>query len=289
VAKFWLGTHKAGWLWREDVTLPLCVSRRTLAHARRLRPATSPFIYDSGAFTELSRAPEGERARWRISQRDYVAETARVYHGTGGMMAWAATRDMMCEPEMIHGGRVGMVTVPGTGQSVAEHQWWTLADFIGCTDLWPQYSDAPCPYVPTLQGWSMGEYLWHRDAYTAAGIDLAAYPAVGLGSVCRRSGTLRAGIIAMFLGLPNLHGFGVKLEGLDLHEGKFASTDSAAWSYDAYRAGVPLPGCTHQTCSNCPRFAALWYERMLAQIEHRDVPAPPLPTGRVRRRVAAAS
>jgi len=54
-----------------------------------------------------------------------------------------------------------------------------------------------------------------------------------------------------------------------------------------YRAGVPLPGCTHQTCSNCPRFAALWYERMLAAIEGREVPPPPLPTGRARRRITA--
>jgi hypothetical protein len=288
----WLGTHKPAWLWGGHVDFPLCVSLRSLKDRKILRPAVVDWVLDSGAFTELATAPEGERARWRMDVREFVGHVARLHAGIG-RMAWAATMDMMCEPAMIHGGRVGMVTVPGTGRSVAEHQWLSLGNFIGCCELWPEYSDAPCPFIPPLQGWTMGDYLWHQQMYVSAGIDLASYPAVGLGSVCRRQGGPRPGLIAQALGLSNLHGYGVSMTGLELARHtyggtRFASIDTMAWSYDAYRAGKPLPGHTHRTCANCPEFAGRWRARMMRLLAGEDPGPPLLPTGRAARREARA-
>lgn len=63
-----------------------------------------------------------------------------------------------------------------------------------------------------------------------------------------------------------LHGFGVKLGGLERIAGRLASADSMAWSYAA-RKRPPLPGCTaHRNCANCPKWALLWREEVLRRI-----------------------
>ncbi|MBQ1165703.1 hypothetical protein KBZ21_47770, partial [Streptomyces sp. A73] len=72
------------------------------------------------------------------------------------------------------------------------------------------------PWMPVLQGWTLQHYLDCLAMYTDAGIDLAAEPRVGLGSVCRRPATSEINEIVATLhshGL-RLHGFGVKTQGL---------------------------------------------------------------------------
>ena len=86
------------------------------------------------------------------------------------------------------------------------------------------------------------------------------YP-VGLGSICRRQGTVRiATLTAWFADYGiRLHGFGVKTDGLALCGDYLVSSDSCSWSYDA-RRNDPLHACAHGsdgngTCANCLRWA----------------------------------
>ena len=46
------------------------------------------------------------------------------------------------------------------------------------------------------------------------------------------------------------------------------SADSLAWSLRA-RFAPPLPGCTHQRCSSCPRFALRWLQNIKREV-HRS-------------------
>lgn len=274
---FILGTHKAHWPSLPEADATWMLSRNTLSKVVNLKPALRPWVLDSGGFTELSKAPEGEsRARWRITAREYVHEVAR-YAREMGMMKWAAPMDMMCEPAMIHGGKVGMVDVPGTGLSVGTHQTLTVWNFLELTEIWGEICpELPCPFIPVIQGWSPAEYKACKAMYRECGIDLKAYPAVGIGSVCRRQGS--PGRLAVLFkdwadeGI-RLHGFGVKTDGLELFiPGTFASIDSFSWSYDAYRnpplAGHDKPGGIrtkgHATCSNCLDYA-LWWQRNITR------------------------
>jgi hypothetical protein len=261
--KFYLGTHKPHWLWTPGMgetglteDIPLFVSYRRLLDKATWKPAVRDWALDSGGFSELVRNP-----RWTTGPREYCEAVARAQREIG-RMAWAAPQDYMCEPGMISGGQVGKVTAVGTGLSVGIHQHLTMMNYVTLVNLWPEYSDAPCPFIPVLQGWALHEYIRCAELYRAAGIDLTQLPVVGLGSVCRRQDTFRIGYIAGYFAENGirLHGFGVKVEGLELYGRHLASCDSASWSYDAYRLGRPaFGGCTHQTCSNCPRYAAQWY------------------------------
>ena len=58
----------------------------------------------------------------------------------------------------------------------------------------------------------------------------------------------------------NLHGFGVKLSGLNRYAETLSSSDSMSWSM----RGRYVPGCTpsHRSESNCLRFALAWYDRL---------------------------
>jgi hypothetical protein len=112
-------------------------------------------------------------------------------------------------------------------------------------------------------------YLACIDRYERAGIDLAAAPLVGLGSVCRRQATAQIGAITAELAAAGLrlHGFGVKRHGLARYADHLQSADSLAWSYAARRRPA-LAGCTgHRTCANCPRYALAWREQVLAGLD----------------------
>ena len=58
-------------------------------------------------------------------------------------------------------------------------------------DLWPQYSDEECPFMPVLQDevGNPDSYLRHAGMYGEAGVRLRDYPVVGVGSVCRIQAT----------------------------------------------------------------------------------------------------
>lgn len=250
--RFYLGTHEIHWLHRlRDV--PLYVSHRRLARQASWRRATTPWALDSGGFTELSMF-----AGWATSARDY-ARAVRRYDEEIGSMEWASPQDWMCEDVMLR----------KTGKTVAEHQRLTVDNFLELRDLDAEL--API-FAPVLQGQSVSDYLRCVDMYDRAGVDLAAQPIVGVGSVCRRQDTGEIGDVFAALaplGL-RLHGYGVKAGGLARYGKHLASSDSLAWSARARWAGAAgikaRPECAHKTCANCVHWALDWRESVLSVI-----------------------
>jgi hypothetical protein len=241
---FYLGAHQPVWLWRAG--FPLFVSHRQLARRKSLHPAACRWALDSGGFTELSM-----HGRWVTPPAAY-AEAVTGYADRVGGLDFAAPQDWMCEPAMI----------ARTGLSVREHQERTVANYLHLRSLAPGL-----PFIPVVQGWRLADYLHCVRLYESAGVDLAALPCVGLGSVCRRQSTAEIAVIVAALvrrGL-RLHGFGVKTSGLHLYGHLLASADSMAWSYAARRE-PPMPGCAgHQNCANCLAYATAWRRRVLAR------------------------
>jgi hypothetical protein len=188
--------------------------------------------------------------RWLLSPEDYAASVS-VYRDRIGLLDFAAPQDWMCEPFIIE----------RTGLSVREHQERTVANYLELRSIAPDL-----PFIPVLQGWALTDYLRCADLYRQAGVDLAAAPRVGLGSVCRRQSTTE---IATFISVLSdltlsLHGFGVKIGGLSRYGHLLASADSMAWSYAARRQ-PPLPGCTgHKNCANCLVYATRWRDKVMA-------------------------
>jgi hypothetical protein len=118
------------------------------------------------------------------------------------------------------------------------------------------------PFIATLQGQSVADYHRCADLYERHGVDLAALPRVGVGSICRRQASGEVEQIVRSLagrGL-RLHTFGVKVLGLARYADAICSSDSAAWSF----RGRYVPGCTpsHRSESNCQRFALAWHARL---------------------------
>ncbi|OKI16798.1 hypothetical protein A6A07_11150 [Streptomyces sp. CB03911] len=250
--KFYLGTHMPNWLATAGV--PLFISRNRLKTRRTFPRAIAPWALDSGGFTELM-----QHGRWTITPEQYVTEVRR-YQDAIGQLDWAAPMDWMCEPWVIEGGQHGPLTFTGTGLTVAEHQRRTVDNLIELRALAPDL-----PFIPVLQGWTLADYEHCAQLYADAGIDLAAEPVVGLGSVCRRQATTEIGdIVTLFTsrGL-RLHGFGVKTRGLADYGDDLGSADSMAWSLAARRS-APLAGHTHKNCANCPDWALAWRRRILA-------------------------
>ncbi len=133
--------------------------------------------------------------------------------------------------------------------------------------------------MPVLQGWGVADYWRHAEDFARAGVDLAALPRVGVGSVCRRQGTVGVAVILGTLAVSRLrlHAFGLKMQGLLRAAGSVVSADSLAWSYRA-RHAPPLPECRgeHERCNNCLRFALRWRRKLLDAVglddPHREEP-----------------
>lgn len=251
--RFYLGTHRPNWLAdARFIDVPLFVSRRTLAPMRRLPRAVGAWALDSGGFTELSL-----HGRWTITAREYAADVRRFRDEIGGLQ-FAAPMDWMNEPVMI----------ARTGLSVAEHQRRTVDNFVELRAIAPDL-----PIIPVLQGWTMGDYWACQEMYAAAGVDLAAEPLVGVGTVCRRQGTIRANMIMRDLAESGLrlHGFGFKTQGLLGVADALASADSLAWSLNA-RRNEPMEGHAHlhKKCANCADYALEWRVRLLDQLARED-------------------
>lgn len=252
--RFYLGTHKPGWLERTEV--PLFVSRRRLAEYKTVPRALGPWALDSGAFTELQ-----QHGEWTVPARQYAREVGR-WRDEVGNLQWAAPQDWMCEEIVIRGGTVGKMVFKGTGLSVTGHQRLTTENYRELLQIAPDL-----PWVPVLQGQSEADYLRHADAYDLAGISLVSLPLVGLGSVCRRNNTDTAEYVIRRLhgdGI-RLHAFGFKLAGLRRCGRYLASADSLAWSRTA-RGEAPLPGCKHRRCNNCLRYALWWRQKAIRAI-----------------------
>ncbi|MCW2929932.1 MAG: hypothetical protein JWM19_894 [Actinomycetia bacterium] len=248
-AGFLRTTHKPSWLAR--TSKPLFIADQNLRDRATFPRALGPWVLDSGGFMQLK-----STGRWQFTVDAYLRQIA-LYQEKIGNLAWAAPMDYMCEEDIRHGEGNGYQFTPRT--SVLCHQHLTTENYMLACERWPRYGDGPCPVRPVLQGWRPDDYLAHAEMYAAEGVNLRGFDVVGLGSVCRRSSTLS--IIRLLhevsaLGLQ-LHGFGVKREGLRMAGHLFRSADSMAWSMDALHE-PPLPGHTHQHCQNCFDYAMQW-------------------------------
>lgn len=258
--KFYLGTHIKSWLWREDTFEmgldPLFVSWVRMRRQRTpfKKRARVKWALDSGGFSEIAK-----HGKWTSTPEEYVDAVEQYMDEVGGM-EWAAQQDWMCEPPMV----------AKTGLSVREHQHRTVENYCRLRDLAPHL-----PIAPVLQGWELDDYPKCIETYEAAGVDLRTVPIVGVGSVCRRQATLE--IERLFASLSEyglrMHGFGVKTAGVARYGQHLVSADSMAWCVAAGHNGGPLPGCDHQSCSNCPIFAARWRARVLERVPSSDTPA----------------
>lgn len=234
--------------------MPLFLSRRTLAPRMSLPRARGSWALDSGGFSELTLFGE-----WTITPEQYVVEVRRFQSHVGNLQ-WCASMDFMCEPHVLK----------KTGLTVSEHQRRTIENYLHLRTLAPDL-----PIVPVIQGWTESEYLRHVEDYLRSGIDLEALPLVGLGSICRRQGTRLAESVISRLHKEgiSLHGFGMKITGLQKNADLLVSADSMAWSMQG-RYQSPLPGCPHRHCNNCLRYALKWRRKVLDAIPE-EVPAPP--------------
>lgn len=248
--RFYLGTHMPNWL--RTWTVPLFVARQRLAPYKRLPRASGPWALDSGGFMEITK-----RGRWTVPMRDYAAQVRRFSAEVGGM-EWAAIQDWMCED----------VALAKTGKTMEEHQRLSVRSYLDLCDEAPEL-----PWAPVIQGRERGDYLRCADMYEAEGVNLAALPVVGVGSVCRRQATGEA--VQIFAALKSrglrLHGFGIKLGGLENAAHLLTSADSMAWSDAARRdRGRSRPFCIRdhprgaRTCANCGVWAREWRDRVVS-------------------------
>jgi hypothetical protein len=274
--KFYLGTHHPDWLNRPDVNVPLFVSRSQLVGRKTFPQALVDWSQDSSGFTRVQ-----QEGRWDITPEEYVAESRRYVAAIGRPVdVWP--QDWMCEPWVIFGTPDRPRTHPmwfhGTHEArgvhrggpgddldtaVSTHQHFTVENGLRLRDLAPEL---PIRYV--LQGWTVDHYVQCIRLYRDYGVDLAAEPVVGLGSVCRRQATGEIGhiISTIHREVPGirLHGFGVKIEGLRAYGHMLHSADSQAWSAAARRRQIRMPGCTtHKNCANCAKWALVWREKVL--------------------------
>lgn len=196
---------------------------RAFVSVNALRNRKGPFpandwILDSGAFTEITK-----HGTHRYSASEY-ANQVHKWAACGNLLA-AVTQDWMCEPFVLS----------ITGKTLREHQRLTLQRYDALLGLFPTY------LMPVLQGYEPGDYVIHLNDY---GDRLADDAWVGVGSVCKRNGSVNAiedvlGTIKSFAPNLKLHGFGLKKTALKsatvcqlLH-----SCDSMAWSFAARRCG----------------------------------------------------
>jgi hypothetical protein len=247
--RFYLGIHHGSWL--RTVPFPVFVSHVMLREYKNL-PRRLPggiWALDSGAFSEI-----GKYGHFITSPEQYADAARRYVEQIGGTCAFIAPQDYMCEPTML----------ARTGLSVEEHQRRTVESVLTLRALDPQL-----PFAAVLQGDDLPAYVRCVRMFAAAGIDLAAEPVVGLGSVCKRQHTDEIGRIVTTLADEfgiNLHGFGVKFQGVAKYGAALASSDSMAWSAE----GRHVPGCAHGTRgkneANCIEYGLAWRDRLMRSI-----------------------
>jgi hypothetical protein len=255
---WYLGIHRAYWLDRPELRdVPVFVSRRVFPKGHFPR-AVGRYAIDSGGFTELQHF-----GRWTITPAEYVAFLRKAWR-EAGPFDFAAPMDWMCEDIVIRGGRIGSLTFAGTGLSLVEHQRLTVENSIELARLAPEL-----PIIRVVQGDTPKSYVRHVEMYADAGVDLTREPLVGVGSVCRRQHMDEAVEIMDSLrevGIPRLHGFGFKIEGLRQCWYLLHTADSMSWSLDGRHAGP----CQHppyargkqpRSEANCLSYALAWRRR----------------------------
>lgn len=249
---FWLGLCNSKDL--ERTAVPACVNYGRLRGRKKLPVPLGPVFLDSRGFSEIR-----DHGCYTFSGREYADFVRRCRDEWGEKLVHASIMDWMCEPEMIVGNPAK--GVKGTRLTVAVHQQLTVNSWVYLRSIADDL-----PWVPVIQGYTVGEYhecvdLYERHTTTR----LAELPLVGLGSVCRRQGMAEAGGIVRSLyarGLKNLHGFGFKITGLVGRETcarYLASADSMAWSRAGRWAGQGL--------ANSLSYALSWRSELLRRVD----------------------
>lgn len=252
--KFYLGTHCTNWLWDARFReIPLFVTHRRLRRrVTQYPPAVTRYCVDSGAYTELT-----SYGRWVETPEQYVAGLRR-YWDELGPFDFAGQQDYVCLPDAL--AKIEHVT--GVRPDVQDQLTGTVANFVLLRDLAPDL-----PIVPTVQGASYEDYLRCADLFAEAGVDLAAEPVVGVGSLVGRAPweieRIATGLQGR--GITRLHGFGVKGLGARAAGHQLASVDSSTWSYEGRKR--PLPDCPHEQCQNCARYALRWWHEQLGSFD----------------------
>lgn len=266
---FWLGTSHPHWLWNYDIKV--MVSARALNRYKGFKRAITPWFRDGGGFTQLQ-----QFGSWDNMPLVEFASQAQLHYDEIGNIAYISPQDWMCEPIVINGGFIKGIKFVGTKKSIPEHQILTVVNYINLMMLKPDL-----PWIPVIQGWDMDDYLRCVDMYYSAGIELHTLPLIGVGTICRRQGTVEATNILRRLQAENLklHAFGLKNLGIPEVAPFLESSDSMAWSYDA-RKNPPLPECeaeriltngkSHLKCNNCPRYATKWLEQIQRSIDEHE-------------------
>lgn len=148
----------------------------------------------------------------------------------GWLPQWAAMMDFCCEDE-ITGGKPGIVRERQQKTTEMAYHFWS-----NC-------KDAQWCWVPTIQGWTVEDYVRHAQEMKPLIQEMQAYYGkdsyfrVGIGTLCRRASVemihevIRE--VSAILGDVPLHLWGVKLgllqSPLALPE-QVVSMDSAAWN-----------------------------------------------------------
>lgn len=149
---------------------------------------------------------------------------------------WAATMDYCCEDEITSGNH-GVVR---------ERQQKTTGMAYR---FWDDYKDRPYALVPTVQGWTVQDYVRHANELKPLILEMQSFYAgqgnnefrVGIGTLCRRTSIRQVIAIVMAVAgvLPEVqcfHLWGVKTT---LWKAPIAfpfnvSSDSASWNMKAY-------------------------------------------------------
>lgn len=255
--KFYLGTDRLPWF--RTAEIPLFVSSRVLSARKDFKQYKTNLRWcvDSGGFTELNLF-----GRWTTTPRTYVDLVDRYMEEIGGI-DWAAPQDAMCEPWILEKAKSWL------GGTVESHQRYTVENYLELNALAPHL-----PFIPTLQGWELDDYLHHVEMYSSYGIQLDQFPTVGLGSVCRRESTNQIHTIVKelySLGLK-LHGFGMKTGGVAKCGNMLVSSDSMAWSYAArYNSPRPCPHTGAKCCNHCYEFALDWRKNLAEKAQLNGV------------------
>lgn len=247
--KFFLGTHEPTWIGRSPV--PLFVSMARGPRKFGQRPALAGWACDSGGFTQL------HRGGWVKPPEQFLEEVYFLADKCPGM-EWASPQDWMCEPTAL----------AATGKTVRYHQMRTIENYLLLKEL-----DDRDLIIPVIQGLVPGDHATCVELYMLNGVDLTKVRLAGVGTICRREALDDIRIVIeelAGLGIP-LHGFGVKMQGLQKYGKYLTSADSLAWSaYARHKAGNGYPpfcgSPTHKSCQNCFEWAHLWRERVLTDL-----------------------
>lgn len=271
-----LGCPNVSWLGRDDLAeAAWFVSRNRLT---RQTPQSWPqargtYAIDSAAFTQMQK-----HGHWTWSAARYLDFLRDVQDRVGGdRMAWAAPMDACCEPSIVdHVARLGLLAADlgrAAPRGVVDHLIWTVRNGLELRAL-ARPGDPFIPFV--VQGWTLDDYDVCLRLYEMAGVDLTAEPLVAIGSTCRRNRKLidDLSILAKVAwlgecGITRVHAFGLKGSAVTVCAHRISSADSMAWSYNARKTRIMVPGHegAHGHCGNCPEAALAWWRRMSARTD----------------------